>query len=107
MAQIMYNKKVSKYQPLADKLKKRGLLQQRRFVPLVFESTGYAKGNVRALFKKWTKLAKQRLGPERFDEVCEGSSTRRTCSTVIHFWNAISVIARVGCRNLTLCAERS
>ena len=91
---------------VADKLKEKGLLRHRRFVPLVFESSGYARGNVRALFKKWSKIAEKRLGPERF-AAHEGSSTRRTCSTIIQFWNAVSVVARVGCRALTVVSERA
>ena len=101
-ARQAYASKVKKYEsvfkgPRAQRRVGSGLPSQRwrRFEPLVFESSGYAHAAVKSLVCQWEKAARARMSPGRWWSPC-GSSTRRQLSTVVHYWNAVSIARRAG-----------
>lgn len=63
-----------------------------RFAVLGFESSGYAGSTVRALVAGWETQAERRMGPGRY--TLSGSCTRNELSSVIHYWNSVSMILR-------------
>ena len=84
-----------------DRMKRykyRQIFQQhptRALQPLAFESAGYATTATRKVLQKWRKAAILRLGPDHSADVGV-PSTRRECSTIIHYWNAVCLIRRIG-----------
>ena len=92
-ASVAHREKVAKYKDQVAGWSV-GRNRFRRFEPLAFESSGFARGNVRAIVRDWELVAASRLKP-RLD-LPPGLSTRREISAAIHYWNAVAVIVRVG-----------
>ena len=95
----MYNHKREKYKELLQRLNDHGV-RNRRFDAIIFESSGYTHAIARKRISSWEAEAHKRLGPEQHGDtpaLWQGrSSCRTSISTAIHYWNAVSIVDRVG-----------
>ena len=88
-----YKNKVKKYKDLMAQWNTGGRRFQ-RFEPVVFETSGFSHPCARSLIWAWEKAATLRNQPRRPQSGALG--TRRDLSTVIQYWNAVSIILRAG-----------
>jgi hypothetical protein len=95
MADRASDDKKAKYQRLFQEA--RPVTNRRAFFqPLAIETIGLVHPRFISVINKWEALARKRLGPERLEKTSSGHSTRRRLSTIVHYWNSVSMIRRCG-----------